>query len=182
MTKFLEEKIALLQGGYHSFWDIKEKRMVKTFKVYIPWGCPDWGEENGQRNNLCTFCSIPNAVLNYRQIFYDGKKIPIQDHVELFDMVLRSIDADTHTLKIFNGGSFLSMPNDLQRNIFSIVGEYSFKRIIIESRSALINESSIHQLLYVINTTQHLLIRIGVETQDNELRNKILKNRLICLF
>ena len=104
-----EMRTSLLQGDRRMWWDIDEKKMVPAQTLYLAQGCPDWGETNGTRNKLCTFCAIPNAVLAYRMLCYDGKDITQQEHLRNFEKNLESaVSTDTHTLFLFNGGSFLS--------------------------------------------------------------------------
>jgi radical SAM enzyme (TIGR01210 family) len=167
-------RISLMKGGSGNIWDQKEKRIVSTFTIYIPFGCPDWGE----KGKNCSFCSIPLSVKFYRQEFYGGAEIPAGDHVELFSKTLEDVLIEKfHTLIVFNAGSFLAMPLEIQQAVIEKVARVSFiKRLVIESRAELITVQAVKFLTDLLRHSQkQLTIRIGVETQDDELRLKRLK-------
>jgi radical SAM enzyme (TIGR01210 family) len=173
-----DPRIALLQGGSRLWWDIDERRMVPATTVYVPFGCPDWGETKGLRNSLCTFCALPNSVSAYRAAFYGEEGIPDEDHVRLFGQTLRAApQADRHTLMIFNAGSFLAMPARVQEEIMHAVVEgVAPKRIVIESRAPLITETALRSLLAIlVPCGVKLTIRVGVESKDDHLRLKVLR-------
>jgi len=181
-----DEQVELLQAGYRPWWDVCEGRLISAATVYLPQGCPDWGERNGIRNQLCTFCSIPLAVSQYRNAFYDGKIIPQEHHVELFRRALQdtveggSGQMPIHTLFIFNGGSFLSQEanhRDTQRAIMEMVTEYpSIRRVVIESRAEIVTHHGVEELLKVLAPHDiALTVRIGIETQNDVLRQSILR-------
>lgn len=174
-----DERIEHLSGGHRQWWDVFEKRMVSSSTAYIAFGCPDWGEKNGERNSLCTFCALPNAVRVYRDAFYAGSAIPDSDHVDLFAETLRAeIDGgQAHTLFIFNAGSFLAMPALVQEKIIREVATRKFiKRVVIESRAPLITEAILAPIVEILRlANMHLTIRVGIESQDDHLRLKILK-------
>lgn len=173
----------LSSDGERIWWDIKERKMITAATAYIAYGCPDWGEtqESGvwKRNQLCTFCPFPNAVLGFREAFYEGKPVPSEDHIQLFKAVLAKIapaNKKLHTVMIFNGGSFLAMDNATQENVVQEIANHpSLQRLVIESRAELVNEAALKRITDILFPHKELTIRIGVETQNDDLRLKILK-------
>jgi radical SAM enzyme (TIGR01210 family) len=116
----------------------------------------------------------------YREMFYQGQSVPFKDHIKLFRATLKAIMSDEtppHTLMIFNGGSFLAMDMHLQKEILETAITYpSIRRIVVESRAQLITDETIEWIVKILNSKdKHFTIRIGIETQDDYLRLKILK-------
>jgi radical SAM enzyme (TIGR01210 family) len=167
-----------LQGGRRAWWDVFEQRFVPATTVYIPFGCPDWGETNGERNKMCTFCDLPSAIIDYRQGFNGGKPIPSSEHIAVFRTTLRTaLDGDdAHTVMVFNAGSFLAMEPEVQESVaWELAGYPSVRRLVIESRAELITEEAIRPLIAILRKGSiALTVRIGVETQDDHLRLSML--------
>lgn len=174
-----DDRARLLYGGQRTWWDIREERMVPTTTIYIPFGCPDWGESNGVRNELCTFCALPNAVAGYRAVFHAGRAVPESDHAFQFQRTLdiAAGEGAIHTLMIFNAGSFLAMPLDVQSEIMAAAARRSdVRRIVIEARAPLVTRAALSPLLDILAASKiSLTVRIGVETRDDWLRLKVLK-------
>lgn len=168
--KDMDKKVKLLQGQRRLWWDEEERRMVTTITLYIPYGCPDWG--------ICIFCSVHLSVKGYRQQFYNGAEISVRDQIELFrETIKQAASEEFHTLMIFNAGSFLAMPLEIQQAIFQeIILFPSIQRVVVESRAELITTQSLERLLHILKPTdKRLTIRVGVETQDDYLRLRVLR-------
>lgn len=177
VTIVQDPRIELLQGGRRLWPDLRDG-LISTATVFVPYGCPDWGESKGERNNLCTFCALPNAVMEYRKMFYGGYPPSISDHISIFQQTLReTMGSDVpHTLMVFNAGSFLAMPSELQLALVQEIIPYLVKRVVVEARASLITPLSLAPLVEILSAHDiSLTIRIGVETQDDNLRNKVLK-------
>ena len=174
-----DDRIKSLYGGNRLWWDVDEQQMVLAVTLYVAFGCPDWGEKGGKRNNLCTFCALPNAAQKYRETFYSGLHIPDAEHVKVFNVNLSTapLVKDAHTLMIFNAGSFLAMPESVQQEIMhDVVSQKNIKRVVIESRATLITEEAIKPLMEILSPAGKLLsVRIGVETNNDHLRLKVLR-------
>lgn len=170
-----DPRISFLSGGSSEWWDPQDGK-VRAFTLFVPFGCPDWGETKGIRNNLCTFCSLPNAVADFKRVFYETSQIPERDYVELFRTTKRAVDIKFHTLMIFNAGSFLAMPLRVQEEIMGEISNLpAIRRVVIESRAELITKESVARIVSLLNTRQRLTIRIGVETKNDTLRLKVLR-------
>jgi radical SAM enzyme (TIGR01210 family) len=178
-TDLTDVRLAHLRGGFRQWYDTDEQRFIDAATAYVPYGCPDWGETDGERNDLCAFCALPNAVAEYRVAFYRGNTVPHADHLDLFRRTLRLIgdEKEFHTLMIFNAGSFLAMPVPVQQGLFQAAMEYPFmKRIVIEARAPLITDVALRPLLGILEPFGvKLTVRVGVETSDDHLRLKVLK-------
>lgn len=153
--------------------------MVLSETAYIAFGCPDWGEKGGRRNGLCTFCAIPSAASQFRDAFYENGTMLTRDHASLFNATLSLLVGSTgcHTLMIFNAGSYLAMPSALQLLVMKEVITYTgISRVVIESRAPLVTKEALRPLMSILSSAgKRLTVRIGVETQDDHLRLKVLK-------
>ncbi|HEX3555944.1 MAG TPA: hypothetical protein VIA62_22230 [Thermoanaerobaculia bacterium] len=171
------ERIHALQGGTRRWYDINEERFVTATTVFIPFGCPDWGAPGGVRKpQLCPFCNLPDAALDFQQEFYGGP-IPLKENARLFRLALQAAlesAPETHTLNIFNGGSFLYMPFELQEQVVRTVREMAgVRRLVIESRANFITPDRVDPFLELLGPVA-LTIRVGVETKEHHLRTKVL--------
>ena len=171
------ERIHALQGGARRWYDVSEERFVAATTVFIPFGCPDWGAPGGVRKpQLCPFCNLPDAAIDYQREFYGGP-IPLKEHVRLFRLSLQTTlesAPGTHTLNIFNGGSFLYMPFELQEEVVRAVRELAdVRRLVVESRANFITPERVDPLLELLEPVA-LTIRVGVETKEHHLRTKVL--------
>jgi radical SAM enzyme (TIGR01210 family) len=176
----MRPEVEMLQGGSHSWFDLREQRFVKAETLFLPQGCPDWGERRGARNDNCAFCSLPQAVADYREGFFEGRQVPPDTQYEFFLENLSSLSSETHTLMVFNAGSFLAdkaNPIPLRMNIVQAIAEHpTIRRFVIESRAELITPAALAPIQEVLfGAKKQLTIRVGVETQDDDLRLKVLR-------
>ena len=181
--KSIDPRAEAFIGGARSWWDVYEQKFVNARTVYLPQGCPDWGTKGGTRNKLCTFCSLPDAVKEYEEVFYDGQRVPHIDQVTHFGAALRHVveqGSDFHTLFVFNAGSFLAKeanPIEVWGPVIDAIKGYSnIRRLVVESRASLMTKENIQPIVERLGSAGvGLTIRIGVETQDDHLRLKVLK-------
>jgi radical SAM enzyme (TIGR01210 family) len=173
----LREKIGFLQGGTRNCYDVIRKRIVRSATVFVAYGCPDWGNPDGIRNRACTFCPLPQSAEAYRHEFYGD--LPIHDHVEVFAATLREIMSrgEYDTLNIFNAGSFPAMPAEIQTGVLEAVVQYpSLRRVVVESRAPLITNAALDLMCEPLRAAGiDLTIRIGVESQDDHIRLRVLR-------
>lgn len=177
-----DPKVSMLQGGIRSWWDVSQDRIVKSLTLYLPQGCPDWGEKATSGQKLCTFCALPAAARAYREGFFDGHYPVSAEYLGMFSANLEHLapeSAGVHTLMVFNAGSFLSAANpiDVQLGIAQMVADHpTLRRLVIESRAELITSPALKLLTGILHPAgKRLTIRVGVETQDDELRLKGLR-------
>lgn len=175
-TEINDTRIPLLMGGQSWVWDTIDG-IVPASTIYVPFGCPDWGETNGKRNSLCTFCSLPNAVIEFRNTFYRGAEIPKKEYGALFRATQKKTGNGYHTLMIFNAGSFFAMTPCTQEELINEITSYpEIRRVVIESRAELIDYRNVKRVTDILYPAKkQLTIRIGVETQNDHLRLKVLR-------
>lgn len=177
-----DEQVAMLYGGDRKWRDVHDNTIIDFTTLYVPFRCI-WGtnKKTGQRNELCTFCALPNAVIEYEHGFYDGKIVPFSDQVGMFAINLRKAllkKPHLHTLGIFNAASYFEMGSDLEIALIEKIVQIapSIKRLVIESRAELITEEKVIPIVERLNKVEiNLTIRVGVETQHDTLREKVLK-------
>lgn len=176
-----DTRIDLLYGGHRKWWDIQEQKLVPAMTIYLPQGCPDWGAPGGIRNpKRCIFCSGELAVAAFRNEFYNGRVIPPHDHLHLARAVIEKYYQTEHTIFIFNAGSFFAEaanPRWLQENILKMIVELpKVKRVVVDARAAVITEEVIRKACSILHAhNKHLTVRIGIETQDDDLRLHVLR-------
>ncbi|HUX35712.1 MAG TPA: radical SAM protein [Candidatus Paceibacterota bacterium] len=179
-----DPKVAVLRGGIRPWWDVVEKRFVQAATLYLPQGCPDWGELQGPgKPILCRFCSLPHAAAGYRQEFFGGRILTAKEYLEMFRTNLECMappNGCIHTAMVFNAGSFLAEsanPVEVQTGIARMIAEHpTIVRLVIEARAVLITAPALRRITDILQPAGKLLtIRIGVETQDDYLRLKMLR-------
>ena len=181
--RFDDPKVAALQNGTRQWWDVTEEKSIKAVTLYLAQGCPDWGERSGPPHNLCTFCALPHAARAYREEFFGGRPLLPAEHVGIFEANLKHLapaTGDVHTLFVFNAGSFLAEqanPLAVQERVVGLVAEHpTLRRLVIESRAGLITPTALDRLTSILQSGgKSLTVRIGVETQDDHLRLKVLR-------
>jgi len=177
-------KVAALRGGIRSWWDVAEKKFIQAATLYLAQGCPDWGELPGPgKPILCRFCSLPHAAAGYRQEFFGGRILTAEEHLGIFRANLEFMappDAGIYTVMVFNAGSFLAEianPFEVQTGVARMIAEHpTVARLVIESRAGLITLPALRRITDILQSAGKLLtVRIGVETQDDHLRLKVLR-------
>ncbi|MFA5188705.1 MAG: radical SAM protein [Patescibacteria group bacterium] len=128
--------------------------------VLLPGPC-SWGK--------CTMCGFQQAVKEFTQdIPFSGKNLAL-----MFQLGLQLISGP-RKIMIFTGGSFLDLPLTAQKKILtSLKDDASCRHILIESRAELISLEKIMALKKQLGPKQ-LEVAIGLETQDDEIRQKCI--------
>jgi len=164
-SEIKDGRVQISLGGNESVWEYATRQMVSASTIYVGYGCPDWGR--------CTFCTLDQAVRQYRAAFYGGGEIPLNDHVAVFRESLRLV-GPVNTIIIFNAGSFLAMPVKVQAGMMKEIVP-TVQRVVVESRPQLVTEASVTTLMDILRPAGiHLTVRIGWETQNSRLRNRVL--------
>ena len=168
-----DERMEMLRPDWRWWWDSTEKRCVRMGTFYVPQGCGDYA--------LCTMCALPLAVEHIEAAYYAGARVPDGDNWQFFERHFDDqVDSETHTVVIFNAGSFLSdvtNPPELRALITRKVAEHrAVRRLVIEARAPLVTEQTVRgmtEILHPCNT--ELTVRIGIETKNEYLRNRVLR-------
>lgn len=114
--------------------------------------------------NRCTFCCFyEEAAKDINDLISTNKEI-ITKIKELMNE--KSVDR----ISFFNGGSFFELPLSI---IYDISNVTNNKIIEIESRPEFLNKYSINNLYYLLKPSK-LIIRIGLESIYDEVRNHLL--------
>ena len=143
----------------------KGRRPISEGFIELPTGC-SWAKRTGG----CTFCSFQRAVDKYT----GGGPVLESEYIDLFRAGHRLIRG-SREINIFNGGSFWDgLPKRVQSVITSrLAMDPAVKQLNVESRPEFINEENVARTLAGLNYKQ-LRVGIGLETQDDDLRNKKL--------
>jgi radical SAM enzyme (TIGR01210 family) len=143
----------------------KGHRPMSEGFIELPTGC-SWAKRTGG----CTFCSFQRAVDNYT----GGGPVLDSEYIDLFKAGHRLIHG-SREINIFNGGSFWDgLPKQVQDVITArLAMDPAVKQLNIESRPEYITPENISNTRAGLNL-KRLRVGIGLETQDDNLRNKML--------
>ncbi len=150
-------------------YDFDEKTTISRLVLLLPGKGCEWAVKTGG----CTMCAFGKRAQEL------GQKFSGDDLFTLFQIAINLTITDRPlNLTIYNGGSFLNdneIPFETQMKICQGVGEHpSLKKLFIESRIEFINERKIGALKNKLKDKM-LIIGIGLEAQDDKIRNSFIK-------
>ncbi|MEK7624160.1 MAG: archaeosine biosynthesis radical SAM protein RaSEA [Patescibacteria group bacterium] len=162
------------ESFYHvnSIYDFDEKKSVKHLVLLLPGkGCA-WAQKTGG----CTMCGFSQKI---RQI---GKNFTAQDLIALYKITEIMTEEDKpYTLSIYNAGSFINneeIPLEVQKIICQRIKQHpTIKKLVIESRAEFVTDDKIKFLKKGLGE-KLLIISIGLETQNDKIRNIYIKKGL----
>lgn len=150
-------------------YDFDTKRSIGRLVVLLPGAGCEWAKKTGG----CTMCGFSQATSKYSR----GKLLPASFFVAMVGEGIRHQTKQAKELWIYNGGSFLNskeIPNKAQMKIFDLVGNSSFEKLVIESRPEYIKKEKLEEIQKRLRSTR-LVVAIGLESQDDGIRNKSIK-------
>jgi radical SAM enzyme (TIGR01210 family) len=141
-----------------------EKIVTEGF-VELPAGC-SWAKKHGG----CRFCSFQKAVDGYTS----GCEVGSGEFIDLFLLGHRLITG-VEKVNVFTGGSFWDgVPQKAQRDIARLMrDDPHVRQVNIESRPEFISSAKLTEIKALLGSTK-LRVAIGLETQDDHLRNRVL--------
>lgn len=153
-------------------YDFDEKQTVTRLTIFLPGKGCEWAKKTGG----CTMCAYWQPAQKI------GKKFSEKDLLVLCKLsFLLSSYKKPNNLTIYNGGSFLNdkeISLESQYKIFEEISKQdSIKKVFIESRVEFIDPEKIIILKNKIKDKK-LIIGIGLESQDDKIRNEIIKKGL----
>lgn len=166
------EKIGIAE--FREVFSLTQNKIVNRLIVSLPGaGCKYYKEHGG-----CTMCGFHQATKKYSF----GLLYPSIFFKFIFEKALKLVPLyNISEVYIFNGGSFLNdkeIPLEFQSYIFKRLGKIKeIKVLFIESRVEYISETKL-KMIYDLNPTLELIIAIGFESQDDYIRNKIIRKGL----
>lgn len=174
-----DPRLQLMTGGWRDWWDNFDLKLVRVLTLYVSWGCPDYGNTKGgaRISHRCVFCGLPSAATSFNQSFYGKPQISSEEHFQLFKSALTAAlhKEIPHTVNVFNAGSFLAMPIELQLAIARELAQHPIVGIVVDARARLITPMMLSRLTQILASRNiRLTLRIGIETKDDRVRNDIL--------
>jgi len=153
-------------------YDFDEKNSVSRLTILLPGKGCEWALKTGG----CTMCAF------WKKAKKIGQKFSGDDLFSLFKIAIILTTKDFPTnLTIYNGGSFLNekeIPFETQLKICKEVNSHpSLKKLFIESRVEFITEEKIKTLKKKLGN-KTLIVGIGLESQDDKIRNSLIKKGL----
>lgn len=182
LSKLFGKKIAkkflnFILNGQNFFYiekiyDFTERKSIDQLVLFLPGKGCEWARKTGG----CTMCAFGKKAMRV------GEKFSSKDLLLLYEMAIElSKNENPFSLAIYNGGSFLNekeIPFGVQVEICRRVNLHpSLKKLLIESRVEFITEEKIKILKKTIGN-KILIIGIGLEAQDDKIRNEIIKKGL----
>ncbi len=114
--------------------------------------------------NQCTHCAFDiESIDDKDEIIYTNEQIIDEARVKISEFELNRI-------KIFNGGSFFEMPDEIFQILHSITAN---KEVSIESRPEFLSKKTVKTLFEKIEPSK-LNVFIGFDSADEKIRNEIL--------
>jgi len=153
-------------------YDFDEKQPITRLTILLPGKGCEWAIKTGG----CTMCAFGKRAQEI------GKNFSANDLLALFQIALDLTKCQQPiNLTIYNGGSFLNereIPLEVQLKICQKVKEHpSIKKLFIESRVEFITQEKIRMLKNKLKNKK-LMIGIGLEAQDDKIRNILIKKGL----
>ncbi len=151
-----------------------QKKSINRLIISLPGsGCQYYKTKGG-----CSMCGFHNETKK----FSHGFLYPFKIFKILLESSLKLVHSrEISEIYIFNGGSFLNdkeIPLKFQKYVFKRVSELKvIKVIFIESRIEYISEKKL-QLISSLKSQLEIKIAIGFESQNDYIRNKIIKKSL----
>lgn len=153
-------------------YSLNLKRPVQKWTLMLPGaGCAYWKKTGG-----CSMCGFSKATQTYTH----GRRYP----GFVFDSLFKLADwhsGNPEELVIFNGGNFWNddeMPIGFQEKICKRVAEHPhIQSLLIENRCEYITPEKI-QITKQLLEGKELKVAIGFESQDDYIRNSLIKKGL----
>jgi len=174
VVKFL---LTIFSGGEKFFfvdkiYDFQDKKTITRLVLLLPGKGCEWAKKTGG----CSMCDFSKRS---REI---GKNFSSNGLIALYKIAVNLTENEKPlNLTIYNGGSFLNdneIPFDTQLKICHLANKHSsIKKLFIESRVEFITEDKIKLLKQELKN-KTLIIGIGLESQDDKIRNVFIKKGL----
>lgn len=153
-------------------YDFESQKLVPRLLLLLPGKGCEWAEKSGG----CTMCGFPAKTKKI------GKYLSGSDLVSLTKIaLLMSRRHKPKKVMVYNGGSFLNqreISQKAQKKILALFYKHeTIKEIFIESRAEYIIDKNI-QFLKEIAQKVKVVVGIGLEAQDDKVRNEYIKKGL----
>jgi len=152
--------------------DFQENKTLTRLTLLLPGKGCEWAIKTGG----CTMCAF------WKKAQEIGKNLSGSDLISIYEIAnILTKKNQPSILTIYNGGSFLNnneIPFDVQLKICKKVNQHpSIKKLFIESRVEFITDQKIKALKNKLRN-KTLIIGIGLEAQDDKIRNAIIRKGL----
>lgn len=156
-------------------FDCRKNAAAKKWILALPGAGCAWYKNTGG----CTMCGFNTSTYAYT---FGGRLLPTLAFNALLKLGWRAAKKhEPETLAVFNGGSFFNekeIPFAAQQNICDFVGKSTrIKTLFVESRCEFITEGRLRLAKEMIGD-KDLKIGIGFESQDDVVRNKVIRKGL----
>lgn len=155
-------------------YDILKKETVNRWTLMLPAaGCEYYKQTGG-----CTMCGFYRSNRKYSF----GLRYPSFAFETLYRIARAEADRfRPQELFLYNGGSFFNpreIPDKFTRYLFQAVKDHpTLDKVMVESRVEYIRPEKIEEALKILDGKQ-LMIGIGLESQSNHIRNRLIKKGL----
>ena len=160
-------------SGMQTRYSLRLQKPAKKWTLMLPGaGCEYWKRTGG-----CTMCGFNNATQKYTH----GHRYPSLVFDSFFKLADWHSNSNPEELVIFNGGNFWNndeMPIGFQEKICKRVAEHpSLQTLLIENRCEYITAEKIKTAKKMLGE-KRLKVAIGFESQDDYVRNKLIRKGL----
>jgi archaeosine synthase beta-subunit len=170
----LIEKFVNTYSTVSSRYSVADRKMTTRWTLMLPGsGCEYWKKSGG-----CTMCGFKNSTEKYSH----GRLYPSCVFKALYWLAEKSANKLLpDELAVYNGGSFWNdreIPRNFQNYLYRLVSANgTLQRLMFETRCEYINEQKIRIALEALGNKK-LTVGIGLESQDDFVRNKLIRKGL----
>ena len=169
------ENLTKLYSKFDERYSVINKKALTRWTLELPGaGCAYHKTTGG-----CTMCGFNNATNKYT---FGGHLYPSLIFKALYNLAHKdSLNQSPEELYVYNGGSWFNdteIPINFQNYLYKqIAGDPNIERLLVESRCEYINWNKIVTAKKLL-CDKKLVVAIGLESQDDIIRNKYIKKGL----
>ena len=156
------------------------QRQITQLTCILPGGGCVYYRAN--KGDVCPFCAFPAATRELikgpgHEHSFESWTLGTETYQQMYK-ALTSEAEDAEKIAIFNGGSFFpnsELPDEFQHYVYEdIAARPTVKQLMVESCPSFIAEKKLLQAKEILGSTD-LMVGIGFESQDDYVRNTLLK-------
>lgn len=167
--KFINSLLNIIKERFYGIdliYDFEKKQPITRLTLLLPgrgcsWAC--------NKSGGCTMCGFPQKVKDIGKNFTKKNLISLYHTAEIITLKNKPL-----ILTTYNAGSFINnneIPLEVQKEICKRVKNHpTIQTLLIESRAEFVTEKTIKPLKEILGN-KNLIIAIGLEAQDDKIRN-----------
>lgn len=156
------------------------QRQITQITCILPGGGCVYYRAN--KGDVCPFCAFPPVTRELikgsgHENSFESWALSSDVYQQMYKALI-SEAGDAEKVALFNGGSFFpnsELPNEFQRYVYEdIASRPAVRQLMVESYPSFIAEKTLCEAKEILGSTD-LMVGIGFESQDDNVRNNLLK-------